>query len=89
MCVNTQCGGVKHFFVFCFFYPIFSAANGAEEAQGIVGRTPPHSAARAKSRQAKTPTQAGGSVHTHYIPFWLSFVFTFCHIYSVLTGTRM
>ncbi|XP_026208153.1 kelch repeat-containing protein [Anabas testudineus] len=33
-------------------------ANEAEEAQGIVGRTPPQSAARAKSRQAKTPTQA-------------------------------
>uniref|UniRef100_UPI0037E92E6A kelch repeat-containing protein n=1 Tax=Semicossyphus pulcher TaxID=241346 RepID=UPI0037E92E6A len=27
------------------------------EAQGIVGRTPPQSAARTKSRQAKTPTQ--------------------------------
>ncbi|XP_030286958.1 kelch repeat-containing protein isoform X2 [Sparus aurata] len=33
------------------------AANGAGEAQGIVGRTPPQSAARTKSRQAKTPTQ--------------------------------
>ncbi|KAM9335589.1 kelch repeat-containing protein [Symphorus nematophorus] len=33
-------------------------ANGAgEAAQGIVGRTPPQSAARTKSRQAKTPTQ--------------------------------
>ncbi|KAI9538111.1 hypothetical protein NQZ68_017816 [Dissostichus eleginoides] len=32
-------------------------ANGAGEAQGIVGRTPPQSAARTKSRQAKTPTQ--------------------------------
>ncbi|XP_029310794.1 kelch repeat-containing protein [Cottoperca gobio] len=31
-------------------------ANGAGEAQGIVGRTPPQSAARTKSRQAKTPT---------------------------------
>ncbi|CAN9509485.1 unnamed protein product [Ophioblennius macclurei] len=32
-------------------------ANGAgREAQGIVGRTPPQSAARTKSRQAKTPT---------------------------------
>ncbi|XP_059210113.1 kelch repeat-containing protein [Centropristis striata] len=31
--------------------------NGAGEAQGIVGRTPPQSAARTKSRQAKTPTQ--------------------------------
>ncbi|KAK2862782.1 hypothetical protein Q5P01_002315 [Channa striata] len=34
------------------------AANGAEEVQGIVGRTPLQSASRAKSRQAKTPTQA-------------------------------
>ncbi|XP_018540479.1 kelch repeat-containing protein isoform X2 [Lates calcarifer] len=34
------------------------AANGAGEAQGIVGRTPPQSAARTKSRQAKTPTQS-------------------------------
>lgn len=33
-------------------------ANGAGEAQGIVGRTPPQSAARTKSRQAKTPTQS-------------------------------
>ncbi|KAM8746741.1 kelch repeat-containing protein [Acanthopagrus schlegelii] len=33
------------------------AANGAGEAQGIAGRTPPQSAARTKSRQAKTPTQ--------------------------------
>ncbi|KAM6894334.1 kelch repeat-containing protein [Lycodopsis pacificus] len=32
-------------------------ANGAGEAQGIVGRTPPQSAARTKSRQTKTPTQ--------------------------------
>ncbi|XP_026147794.1 kelch repeat-containing protein [Mastacembelus armatus] len=32
-------------------------ADGAGEAQGIVGRTPTQSAARAKSRQAKTPTQ--------------------------------
>ncbi|XP_068569992.1 kelch repeat-containing protein [Cebidichthys violaceus] len=32
-------------------------ANGAGEAQGIVGGTPPQSAARPKSRQAKTPTQ--------------------------------
>ncbi|XP_042258280.1 kelch repeat-containing protein [Thunnus maccoyii] len=32
-------------------------ANGAGEVQGIVGRTPPQSAARTKSRQAKTPTQ--------------------------------
>ncbi|XP_070786336.1 kelch repeat-containing protein [Enoplosus armatus] len=31
-------------------------ANGVGEAQGIVGRTPPQSAARTKSRQAKTPT---------------------------------
>ncbi|XP_062301026.1 kelch repeat-containing protein [Scomber scombrus] len=31
--------------------------NGAGEAQGIVGRTPPQSAARTKSRLAKTPTQ--------------------------------
>ncbi|XP_035531342.1 kelch repeat-containing protein [Morone saxatilis] len=31
--------------------------KGTGEAQGIVGRTPPQSAARAKSRQAKTPTQ--------------------------------
>lgn len=63
--------------VSCFFCQIFSPANGAEEAQGIVGRTPPQSAARAKSRQAKTPTQAGEFVHTHYIPCWLSFIFTF------------
>lgn len=34
-------------------------ANGATEAQGIVGRTPLQSAARTKSRQAKAPTQAG------------------------------
>ncbi|XP_037613669.1 kelch repeat-containing protein [Sebastes umbrosus] len=32
-------------------------ANGAGEVQGIVGRTPPQSAARTKSRSAKTPTQ--------------------------------
>nr|XP_046237470.1 kelch repeat-containing protein isoform X2 [Scatophagus argus] len=32
-------------------------ANGAVEEQGIVGRTPPQSSARTKSRQAKTPTQ--------------------------------
>uniref|UniRef100_A0A8D3B3X0 Kelch repeat-containing protein n=1 Tax=Scophthalmus maximus TaxID=52904 RepID=A0A8D3B3X0_SCOMX len=32
-------------------------ANKARDAQGIVGRTPPQSAARTKSRQAKTPTQ--------------------------------
>ncbi|KAI3376539.1 hypothetical protein L3Q82_016987, partial [Scortum barcoo] len=32
-------------------------SNGAGETQGIVGRTPPQSAARTKSRQAKTPTQ--------------------------------
>lgn len=32
-------------------------ATGAGEAQGTVGRTPPQSAARIKSRQAKTPTQ--------------------------------
>ncbi|KAL7375526.1 hypothetical protein ABVT39_018911 [Epinephelus coioides] len=32
-------------------------ATGAGEAQGTVGRTPPQSAARTKSRQAKTPTQ--------------------------------
>ncbi|KAM3590662.1 uncharacterized protein V6R79_014048 [Siganus canaliculatus] len=36
------------------------AANG--EAQGIVGRTPPQSAARTKNRQAKTPTQAASLV---------------------------
>ncbi|XP_028999093.1 kelch repeat-containing protein [Betta splendens] len=36
---------------------IKGTANG-EDAQGIVGKTPPHSAARAKSRQARTPTQA-------------------------------
>ncbi|XP_044038787.1 kelch repeat-containing protein [Siniperca chuatsi] len=30
----------------------------ANEAQGIVGRTPPQSAARTKSRQAKTPTHS-------------------------------
>lgn len=46
----------------------FSAASGATEAQGIVGRTPPQSAARTKSRQAKAPTQAGEFVRTHYIP---------------------
>ncbi|XP_042368481.1 kelch repeat-containing protein [Plectropomus leopardus] len=33
-------------------------ASGAGEEQGTVGRTPPHGAARAKSRQAKTPTQS-------------------------------
>ncbi|CAM9138874.1 unnamed protein product [Lampetra planeri] len=32
-------------------------ANGEREVQGIVGRTPPQSAARTKSRLAKTPTQ--------------------------------
>ncbi|XP_034712401.1 kelch repeat-containing protein [Etheostoma cragini] len=32
-------------------------ANGAGQALGIVGRTPPQSAARTKSKQAKTPTQ--------------------------------
>ncbi|KAM4537474.1 kelch repeat-containing protein [Odontesthes bonariensis] len=36
------------------------AANG--ETQGIVGRTPPQSAARTKSRQAKAPTQAAALV---------------------------
>lgn len=74
----AQCGGVKHFFVHCFFshivlYFLLSAVNGAGEAQGIVGRTPPQSAARTKSRPAKTPTQTGEPVHTHYIPFSLFF----------------
>ncbi|XP_022061450.1 kelch repeat-containing protein [Acanthochromis polyacanthus] len=32
-------------------------SSGAGETQGIVGKTPPQSAARTKSRQAKTPTQ--------------------------------
>ncbi|TDG99866.1 hypothetical protein EPR50_G00198550 [Perca flavescens] len=32
-------------------------ANGAGLVHGIVGRTPPQSAARTKSKQAKTPTQ--------------------------------
>ncbi|KAG7497497.1 hypothetical protein JOB18_038682 [Solea senegalensis] len=32
-------------------------ANGAEEVQRIVGQTPPQSASRTKSKQAKTPTQ--------------------------------
>lgn len=36
---------------------LVSAADGATEAQGIVGRTPLQSAARTKSRQAKAPTQ--------------------------------
>ncbi|XP_068444025.1 kelch repeat-containing protein isoform X2 [Clinocottus analis] len=35
---------------------IKGTANGAGEAQGIVGRTPPQSSAKTKSRQAKTPT---------------------------------
>lgn len=50
----------------------FSEANGATEAQGIVGRTPPQSAARTKSRQAKAPTQAGEFVRTHCIPLWFA-----------------
>lgn len=54
---------------------LLSPANGAGEAQGIVGRTPPQSAARTKSRQAKTPTQTGE--HTHYLPFWLFFYLLF------------
>lgn len=60
----------------------FSAANGATEAQGIVGRTPPQSAARTKSRQAKAPTQAGEFVHTHYIPLWL-------HLYGLGSGSLL
>lgn len=48
---------------------LLSKANGAGEAQGIVGRTPPQSAARTKSRQAKTPTQTGEFVPTRYISF--------------------
>lgn len=39
-----------------------STANGEREVQGIVGRTPPQSAARTKSRLAKTPTQTGECV---------------------------
>lgn len=54
----------------------FSEANGATEAQGIVGRTPPQSAARTKSRQAKAPTQAGEFVRTYYIPLWF-------HLYGI------
>lgn len=57
--------------VFVFFQSsrafLLSEANRAAEAQGIVGRTPPQSAARTKSRQAKTPTQAGEFVYIHYI----------------------
>ncbi|XP_024143936.1 kelch repeat-containing protein [Oryzias melastigma] len=33
------------------------ADNGADEAGGAVGRTPPQATAKTKSRQAKTPTQ--------------------------------
>ncbi|XP_061565585.1 kelch repeat-containing protein [Cololabis saira] len=33
------------------------AVNGSKETQPAVGRTPPQTAARTKSRQAKTPTQ--------------------------------
>ncbi|XP_071390539.1 kelch repeat-containing protein [Centroberyx affinis] len=40
-----------------------AAANGAGEAQGIVGRTPPQNATRTKGRQAKTPTQAAPLVN--------------------------
>ncbi|XP_074517968.1 kelch repeat-containing protein [Halichoeres trimaculatus] len=36
--------------------------KGAGEVQGIVGRTPPQSAVRTKSRQAKTPTQTASLV---------------------------
>uniref|UniRef100_UPI003AAD7D94 kelch repeat-containing protein n=1 Tax=Centroberyx gerrardi TaxID=166262 RepID=UPI003AAD7D94 len=39
------------------------AANGAGEAQGIVGRTPPQNATRTKGRQAKTPTQTAPLVN--------------------------
>ena len=73
-------------------YFLLSAVNGAGEAQGIVGRTPPQSAARTKSRPAKTPTQTGEPVHTHYIPFLLFFsllffvLFLSCgHIYSLFS----
>lgn len=67
-----------------FLRQIFSAAHGAEDAQGIMGRTPPHSAARAKSRQAKTPTQAGGlCIHiTYHFGSLLSLLY--CRIYSLL-----
>ena len=50
---------------------LLSAANGAGEAQGIAGRTPPQSAARTKSRQAKTPTQMGEFMHALCIHFYL------------------
>ncbi|XP_028285222.1 kelch repeat-containing protein [Parambassis ranga] len=38
-------------------------ANGAGEMQGTAGKTPPQTAARTKSRQAKTPTQTA-SLHS-------------------------
>lgn len=50
---------------------LLSTPNGAGEAQGIVGRTPPQSATRTKSRQAKTPTQTCESMNTHCIPLKL------------------
>lgn len=46
-----------------------SLANGAGEMQGIVGKTPPQTAVRTKSRQAKTPTQTGVYVLIDYISF--------------------
>lgn len=67
----SQLGAEEEKPCFCVFQCshafLLSEANGAAEAQGIVGRTPPQSAARTKSRQAKTPTQAGEFVYTHYI----------------------
>lgn len=73
ICEDTPmalCGGVNHVFVHrSLLSNLLSSANGAGEAQGIVGRTPPQSAARTKSRQAKTPTQTCEFVITHYVPF--------------------
>lgn len=45
---------------------LFFTANGTGETLGIVGRTPPQSAAKLKSRQGKTPTQSGEFVLTHH-----------------------
>uniref|UniRef100_A0A8D0D6B3 Kelch repeat-containing protein n=1 Tax=Sander lucioperca TaxID=283035 RepID=A0A8D0D6B3_SANLU len=50
-------GGQKLFSSGADAAKVKGTANGAGQVQGIVGRTPPQSAARTKSKQAKTPTQ--------------------------------
>lgn len=56
----AQCKGAKCFPVYLpliHLWFLFPAADEAVEAQGIVGRTPPQSAGRTRSRRTKAPTQ--------------------------------